>query len=102
MTAENRGNSAKRRLVRRHRLEPSHDHVEYAVPWALLRRRRFGLGKHLGIDLGLEGPEDVRLAGEIAAKVGKAHAAALRDRRKGHGFPPTLGCKLERGNNGFV
>src|SRR4029077_13253226 len=38
VAAERSGDAAKRWLIRCHRLEPRHDRVEHAIPWALLRR----------------------------------------------------------------
>ena len=63
---------------------------------------RFDLGQHFGIDLGLKGLEHIRLAGEVAAKVGKAEPGAVGDCGKRHGAPAALRGDLKRRAHGFV
>ena len=103
MAAEIMRDAAQRRLVRRHHFEARHDHVEHAVARALLGSAcRFRLGKNLGIDLALKRPEQVRLAGEVAAKIGKAEHRCGRQSPQTSRHPSRLRGEIERRPHGFV
>src|SRR4029078_5388669 len=71
----------------------------------LVRPLRLGrgsrLGQHFGVDLLLEGMNDVVLGGELAAQIGQADARSLRDVEQRHVTPAALLGKIERGAYGL-
>ena len=90
-----------RLLVRLHHLEARHDRIEQPVARALRFAGNAGLGQHLGIDLGLEGAEDVALAGELAAEIGEADIGRGGDVGEADLAPASVFGELERRPHGF-
>src|SRR5690606_15178015 len=55
------------------------------------------LGQHFGVHLGLEGAQDVCLAGELAPEIGEIEACLPGDVGKRNLAPIPLGRELQRG-----
>ena len=77
--AQIRRDAPQRRLVRLHQLEPRHDDIKEPVARALRVAGRSRPTEHLGVDLCLEGAEDVGLARELAPEIGEAEIGGLGD-----------------------
>jgi hypothetical protein len=90
-----------RRLIGLHHLEPRHDDIEQPVARTLRFPGRSRPGEDLGVDLGLEGADDVGLARELAPQIGKAEIGGVRDVGERDVAPVTLFRQIERGPHCF-
>ena len=94
--AERGGDALQRGLIGLHRLEPRHDDVEQPVARALRFPRGLRPGESFGVELGLKGAKDVRLAGELAPEVGETEIGCAGDVGEADIAPAPLFGEIER------